>query len=151
MKKKEFNDLMNQLIRINNQFTAVRRTQSYSQEGEIYHPAEMNVLTLLSEKPWITVSDVASSLFISRSAASQIIKKLAVKELIVKKRNLMNERVVNLSLSPEGDVVVKRFKDAESASMEEFFKTFSEIDDDDMRIARGFLYKLEKALKVKKR
>ena len=149
MNKKEFKDLMNQLLRINNQFTAVRRTQSYSQAGEKYHPAEMSVLTLLSEKPWITVSHVASSLFISRSAASQIIKKLAVKELIVKKRNLMNERIVNLSLSPEGEAVVKRFQEAESASMDEFFQTFSEIDEDDMRIARGFLYKLEKTLKAK--
>ena len=151
MNKKEFKDLMEQLIRINNQFTAVRRTKFYSQEGEKYHPAEMNVLTLLSEKPWITVSDVASSLFVSRSAASQIIKKLATKELIVKKRNLMNERVVNLSLSPQGDAVVQRFNDGESASMEEFFQTFSEISDDDMRIARGFLFKLEKVLKLKTR
>lgn len=149
MNKKEFNELMNQLISINNQFTALRRTQSFSHEGEIYYPAEMNVLALISEKPWITVSDLASILFISRSAVSQIVKKLATKTLITKKRNLMNERVVNLSLSVEGEAIVKRFKDEESDSLEEFFKTFSEINDDDMRIARGFLFKFEKILKEK--
>lgn len=149
MNKIEFKELMDQINRINYQFTAVKRSQSFTKENVIHHPAEMNVLTHLSDNPRITVSDLAASLFISKSAASQLIKKLAAKGLIEKRRNLMNERIVNLSLTGSGRELVESYKAAESASLGEFFETFSDINEDDMRIARGFLYKLEKVLKTK--
>ncbi|MDC7235310.1 MAG: MarR family transcriptional regulator [Spirochaetales bacterium] len=149
MNRNEFNELMDQLIRINNQLTAVRRTQSLDLDGETCHPSEMQVLLYLSEKPMATVSDVASHSFFTISAASQIIKKLAAKGLIIKKRNLMNERVVNLSLSEEGAGLVDQFKQAEAESMDDFYSNFSDINENDFRISRGFLLKLEQSLKQK--
>lgn len=146
MENNEYKDLLLQLYRINDQLSAYRRTQSFTRDGETYHPAEMNILLHIHESPQTTVSALAEDLCISRSAASQLIKKLGIKGLILKKRNLMNERVINLSLSSDGTSLVRDFMIHEKDSLYAFYNLVNETDEEDRRIARGFLFKLEKIL-----
>lgn len=143
MEQKEFLDFMNQFVRIHNQFSAVKRTQSCTFEGETYYPAEMHVLTLLSRNPDLTISHIAASLYITRSAGSQIVKKLAARGLVAKERASDNERVVNLSISEKGSEAVKLFIGFENESLSGFFNNFVHADSREIKVVRKYLNMLE--------
>lgn len=143
MQKSEFLDLMNQYIKIHNQFTAIKRNQLCSIDEESYYPAEMHVLTLLSRNPQYTITDIAENLYITKSAASQIVKKLASKGLIEKIRDIENERVVILSIPEKGERAIKHFIEFESESFAGFFNEISEIEANELEIIKKFLNKLE--------
>jgi DNA-binding MarR family transcriptional regulator len=135
--------LFNQFTRIHNQFSVVKRNQVCLVGDDTLHPAEMHMLVLLKSHPGYTVSEAASDLYITRSAASQIVKKLFRKLLISKKRSPEEERSVHLFLTEEGEAAVEKFLGIESASFREIAELMDSSTPEELAAVRKFLDTLE--------
>lgn len=107
------------------------------------YPAELQVLSLLSAESEETVSSIAAQLSITRSAASQLVKKLCGKGLLEKKRPVENERVVSLRITDEGMQVLKNFFGSETGFGQELEKTLSGFSPRDLVVVAAFFTKLE--------
>lgn len=60
------------------------------------------VLLVLWEKDNLTVKDLGEKLFLDSGTLSPLIKNLSTKNLVTKTRDLVDERVVNISLTQAG-------------------------------------------------
>lgn len=107
------------------------------------HPAEMHMLVLLSSHPGYSVGKAASDLYITRSAASQIVKKLFGKALIIKERSTDEERNVHLFLTEEGKAAVQQFLGIESESFKEIAELMKTSSPEELAAVRTFLNTLE--------
>lgn len=140
---------MNQFARIHNQFTAIKRAFICDFDGEQYTPVEMHVLGLLARNAHLTVSDIASLLYITKSAVSQTIKKLVLKGLVQKERDTENERIVKLIITPRGDDAVSRFTAYKMRTYADFFEGFQDMQSADVQVVSSYMNKLEQMFKKK--
>jgi DNA-binding MarR family transcriptional regulator len=142
MKNNDKIELYNQFIRIHNKFALIKRKQIYVSNTANVHPAEMQVLCLVNSSK-LTVTDIASNLSITKSAASQLVKKLCSKNMLQKFRSEENERFVVLKVTDKGKTAVDDFFDNESHVFGEMAKEFSSISNQELKIIGLFLTKLE--------
>ncbi|MBP7736471.1 MAG: winged helix-turn-helix transcriptional regulator [Spirochaetes bacterium] len=129
MKNNDLLSLNAQFNRIVNKFNAFRNRKVQYELGHVLYPAEIQVLIIISMKPGITVSSIADELYISASAASQLVRKLTNKKYAVKKRLSGNERVVELYLTDSGKGAVNSYRAFEAKTAGEFLKHFSRLTD----------------------
>lgn len=144
MEMKDVLRIYNQYNRIHNQFSVIKRKFIYENNGNPLYPAEMHVLTIISSNPSYTVSDIADALYITRSAASQIVKKLCSKGFLNKSRSRENERVVNLTISESGSDAVSFFMSNQNSAFGEMLAEIKHLSDKEIDIIELFLTKLEK-------
>ena len=119
-----------------------RRAMGVSGEVNLY-PAEIQVLCLIHTSPELTVTDIASKLSITKSAASQSVKKLCSKNMLQKYRCKENERIVILKNTEQGKRVVEDFFSTQTQVFGEFVKEFSSTPDKELDTIRQFLTRLE--------
>ena len=143
MKKVDKRELYNLFIRVHNKYSSIRKRFSETSDSVQVFPAELQVLTLLSSGTEETVSGIASQLSITRSAASQLVKKLCGKGLLGKERQVENERVVFLRITDAGTQVVKNFFGSQSSFGQELERTLSGFSPRDLMVVAAFLAKLE--------
>ncbi len=113
------------------------------------YPSEMQVLCLMNTNSELTVTDIALTLSITKSAASQLVKKLCSKNMLQKFRSEENERIVILKITDQGKDAVENFFHNETQAFGELAKEFSSIADHEMETIRMFLSKLEEMLDKK--
>lgn len=141
--------LYNQFNRINNKFSLVKRRLVEDSNCDNLYPAEMQVLCLISSNPRFTVTDIATNLCITKSATSQLVKKLCTKGILEKTRLPENERFVFLTITDKGTSIIKNFFENESHAFGELIKDFSGISEDELETVKNFLNRLEKMLDKK--
>lgn len=149
MKKVDKLELYNLFIRVHNKYTRIRKDFSEMSDSVQVYPAELQVLSLLSAGNEETVSSIAAQLSITRSAASQLVKKLCGKGLLEKNRPVENERVVSLRITDEGMNVVNNFFGSQSGFGKELEKTLSGFSPRDLVVVAAFFTKLEEQLNRK--
>ena len=146
MEQEKLLQLYNQFNRIHNQFSAVKRTLICTDNAEPLHPAEMQVLGVIHGHRNYSVTDIAKHLYMTKSAVSQVVKKLSGKGFVEKLRDPENERSILLSLTEMGESAVANFMGNESSALGDMialFATFSEAESD--AIAH-FLHELDTML-----
>lgn len=148
MENNEIINVYNQFNRIQNKFDLLKRKPSDGHCDSLY-PAEMQVLCVLYANPEFTITEIASQLYITKSAASQLVKKLYTKEMLQKYRSHNNERVVVLSITEKGKTILDNFFQNETLMFGEMIKEFSSISEDQMNTIKFFLDKVEKMLDKK--
>ncbi len=139
--------IIERFFAVHNLMTAYKRTRTIEFRGDRIYPSEIQVLELLSTRPMTKITEVAETLYISASAASQLVKKLSARELIIKKRNLMNERIVHLTLTPEGEELAARAAAEEREVLSGESGITSSMNAGEIRSAEIFLMKTEELLK----
>lgn len=143
MKKVDKFELYNLFIRVHNKYTLIRKHFSETSDSVRVYPAELQVLSLLSAGDEETVGSIAAQLSITRSAASQLVKKLCGKRLLVKVRQIEDERVVPLRITDTGAQVVRNFFGSQSGFGQELEKTLSGFSPRDLVVVAAFFTKLE--------
>ncbi|MGL1890897.1 MAG: MarR family transcriptional regulator [Spirochaetaceae bacterium] len=136
-------DIYNQYHRIHNQFSIIKRKSIIKYNDTTLFPAEMHLLTVINNNPSFTISEIASHLYITNSAASQIVKKLYAKGLLDKKRNIENERVVILSPTKSGKEAINYFMNSQESALGELLKEMTEFTPDQVETVGTFLSKME--------
>lgn len=93
--------------RLNEYWTDIYFHLHYPHTDKISHQV-IRILQLVEKKEKIGVSEVATYLQISHNTASEHVKRMVEKKLLVKKRGLEDERRVLLQLTETGKEVLHR-------------------------------------------
>lgn len=72
---------------------------------DTYHLTYTDFITLLALKDEMTVNDLGKILFLDSGTLSPLLKKLEKQDLILRKRSLLDERKVCVSLTPKGTLI----------------------------------------------
>ncbi|TYQ17993.1 UNVERIFIED_CONTAM: MarR family transcriptional regulator [Acetivibrio alkalicellulosi] len=144
MDNKDKIKLYNQFNRIHNKFTIIKRKLAGDSNNSYLTPAEMQVLCLIAINPEFTVTDIALQLYITKSAASQLVKKLCSKGMLQKFRSESNERIVILITTDNGKIVIENFFNNESHAFGEMVKDLTSMSTQELDVITVFFDKLEK-------
>jgi DNA-binding MarR family transcriptional regulator len=136
--------LYNQFNRIHSQFAVIKKKLTEGDCDSRLFPSEMQVLCLVNTNPKISVTEIASNLYITKRAASQLVKKLCSKGILKKYRSEENERTVLLTSTDKGRAAVEKFFQNESGAFVELENVFSTISDRDLETIQSFFDALEK-------
>lgn len=88
-------------------FSSVKKHLSDTETACGISSSQLWVLYELHKAPDLKVSELANNLAIHQSTASNLIEKLVKKDLIIKKRETTDQRVVRLSLTEQGLEMIK--------------------------------------------
>lgn len=89
-------------------FSSVNKHASHTNATCGVSSSQLWVLYELNRTPDLKVTELAESLSIHQSTASNLVEKLVKKMLIVKTREISDQRVVRLSLTAQGLAVINR-------------------------------------------
>lgn len=95
--------------------------------------AEALIVELIANHPGITVTELSRHLHKTPSACSQLVRKLREKNYVEQTRNVDNNRIYNLSLTPKGK---KLYADHEAFTMncqKITFEMLSDFTDEELR------------------
>ena len=88
-------------------FSSVKKHLSDTESACGISSSQLWVLYELYKVPDLKVSELANNLAIHQSTASNLVEKLVKKQLIAKKRETSDQRVVRLSLTEQGLAIIK--------------------------------------------
>ena len=113
-------------------------------DGEICTPVEAHLLEKIYMSPGITVTQLAFRVNRSKSAISQIIKKLEKRGLVKKTPQLEHAKKLSLHLTPKGERLTMAHLSYDEFTAGAFFsKLAADFDDDTMsaffRVLKRFL------------
>ena len=135
------------LFKLLNLFKEMENTQFKISDNITVFPGEIHMISAIATSNGINVTEVAARLDISKSAASQMIKKLVRKGLIEKAHTEQNNKEIRLLLTREGktalDIVEKRHLELK----EKFFSFAPTFSDEKWQNYRDFLSKMIDVIK----
>jgi len=88
-------------------------------------PSQVFALMTLEEEKVCTLSSLSKKLNVSPPTASGLIDRLAQRGYVQRQQDEKDRRVVNISLTSTGDIVVKRFRNNILEKWKSLIKTFS--------------------------
>jgi DNA-binding MarR family transcriptional regulator len=109
-----------------------------SDEMQITHP-QWIVLHHVRKSGMINIKDLANLLGITSSAATQIVDGLVKKELLLRKRNEEDRRILNIKLSGKA---ISKFNSIKSTSFNTLSALFDVLDDGELRDYRDLNNKI---------
>lgn len=109
-----------------------------SDEMQITHP-QWIVLHHVRKSGMINIKDLANLLGITSSAATQIVDGLVKKELLLRKRNEEDRRILNIELSGKA---ISKFNSIKSTSLNTLSALFDVLDDGELRDYRDLNNKI---------
>ena len=77
---------------------------------DVTYPQYLVLMVLWNEEEQ-TVGQLGEKLFLDSGTLTPLLKRMEHKEMIIRKRSLDDERVVNLSLTPKGKALKEQAKD----------------------------------------
>ncbi|HDY89257.1 MAG TPA: MarR family transcriptional regulator [bacterium] len=135
------------LFKLLNLFKEMENTQFKISNNITVYPGEIHMISAIANSYGINVTEVAARLDTSKSAASQMIKKLVRKGLIEKAHTEQNNKEIRLLLTREGktalDIVEKRHLELK----EKFFSFAPTFSDEKWHNYRDFLSKMIDVIK----
>lgn len=109
-----------------------------SDEGQITHP-QWVILHHVRKSKMINIKDLANLLGVTSSAATQIVDGLVKKELLLRKRNKEDRRILNIELSGKA---INKFDSIKSARFDTLSALFNVLDDDELQDYRDLNNKI---------
>lgn len=138
MREKDLLSLYNKFLKVHYQLSVLKRLSVVKLKNITIYPVEIQVLALLNTNADLTITEISQELYMTKSGASQIVKKLYRKELITKERHIDNERLVVLKMTKSGtDVLNNYFENNEE--LELFFKNISILSNPEIESISHFL------------
>ena len=104
-------------------------------EMQITHP-QWIVLHHIKKSGMINIKDLAKHLGTTSSAATQIVDGLVKKELLLRKRNEEDRRILNIELSEKA---ISKFNSIKSASFNTLSALFDVLDDKELQVYRDLI------------
>lgn len=122
---------------LNQYWTDIYFHLHYLHKEKISHQV-VRILQLVDKQQDIGINEVASYIEVSQNTASEHIKRLIEKNYLIKEKDPLDERKVNLYLTDLGKEVLHRNTNLDEEKLE---RVFSELDDNEKNL-------VEKALKI---
>jgi len=100
----EMMQVSNGWIRILNKMSELEKTPRDYGSGDLLYGSEIHTIMAIGQNQDINVTSLASSLGISKSAVSQMIARLAEKNLVERFRSPDNDKETRMRLTPRGRI-----------------------------------------------
>ncbi len=102
----ELQSLIDQFLKILHLYSVIIRKPKDYGTGDLLYLTEIHTLTMISKNDEVNLTQLAEIMGVTKGAISQTIRKLTVKNLIVK-NNTTNRKEFNLKLSEKGKIVIR--------------------------------------------
>ncbi len=150
----EVMDLFMQWDRIMHKMAVIEESPFDFGTGDLLTRSEVHFLAAIGKNPGINVTDLAGHCDISKSAVSQMMKKLSQKKLVEKYRKKDNDKEICLRLSSRGRIAflgheqfhlktharieqrLREMTDEEFRFLQEFFRIIEETADESCKVLR---------------
>ena len=144
-------ELSVQWDQILNKMAAIENTPRDFGSGDLLFRSEVHTLMAIGKNAGATVTDLARYAGITKSAVSQMVNKLARRNLVEKYRDPDNDKEILLRLTPQGKIAflgheqyhlkiharieqnLKKMTDQEFRFLQEFFRIIEETADESLR------------------
>ncbi len=140
-------DTFHHLFKLLNLFKEMENTQFEISDNITVYPGEIHMISAIAKSNGINVTEVATRLDISKSAASQMIKKLVRKGLIEKAHTQQNNKEIRLLLTREGKTVYDFAEKSHLELKEKFFSFAQGFSDEKWHDYSDFLSKMIDVIK----
>jgi MarR family transcriptional regulator, organic hydroperoxide resistance regulator len=129
-------------------FRSAKKHFQWVQERAGVSGAQLWLLAEIERRPGIRVTDVAKSMAVHQSTASNLIERLEKDRLLLRQRSSQDQRVVRLSLTKAGRATVAR---APRPLYGVLLDALSRLEESDLARLRDLLEKLAGKMKVRDR
>jgi DNA-binding MarR family transcriptional regulator len=102
----ELQSLIDQFLKILNLYSVISRKPNDYGTGDLLYFTEVHTISMVGKNRAVNMTQLADIMGVTRGAISQTIRKLVVKNLIIKS-NTRNLKEINLRLSDKGMIVYK--------------------------------------------
>lgn len=110
------------------------------------YPAEANIIHAVGNKPGITISELAIKYKKSKSACSQLLHKLVVKEFVVQEVNPQNRREAFIYLTELGERAFEHHEKVNEEGVNNSVRQLDGFDDQKVADTREILQTIEQYL-----
>lgn len=100
--------------------------------GVLMYQAESQFIHQIGKNPGITVTELANVFHKTRSACSQLMRRMKEKGWLYQKRNIANNREYNLYLTEEGEKIYSYHKAFESSCYERTAQMLSQFSEEEL-------------------
>jgi DNA-binding MarR family transcriptional regulator len=146
MTDEEFPGLMEIWVRIVSKMNdAECRKRDYG-TGDLLSPSEIHLLQAIGRNPGKNVTDMAAHTGVTKGAVSQMVNKLAARNLVGKYRAAGNEKEVLLKLTASGIKAQKGHDRHHAMFIGEIDDSLGDLTEDQVLVLEKFLMAVEKCI-----
>lgn len=116
-----------------------KKARTYGDINGQYTPAEAFLLRYVHDNQLLSITKIAKTMYKSKSAISQMMKKIETKGLIIAKRNAVDQRSLDIEITDKGEAFYHAHKAVNleySVQLSEYLHSFSA---DDIKLIMKFL------------
>lgn len=133
-------------IRILNKMEADQKAPRDFGSGDFLHCSEIHTIMAVGTNPDINLTNLARVLGISKSAVSQMISRLARKNLVEKHRDPDNDKEILLRLSPRGIIAHLGHEQHHAKIYARMHQRMGDLSGDQLAVIIRFLSAIEATL-----
>ena len=100
---------------------------------EVLYQSEMHFLEVVGDTPSITITVISQQLGKTKSACSQMVRKLVKKELLTQERNEKNNREYYLNLTERGKEIYEVHKEFDEKCMQRTYKSLADFSEEELQ------------------
>ena len=124
------------------------KTYDFGSGFKLY-PSEIHTMVAIAKYQGMNISELGKRIGITKSAASQVIKKLEKKGMIHKGFGPENQKSILITLTDDGREVVSHFESSQDEVFQLLMDSFLQLDDEKIEFARELFAMIEKNLDYK--
>jgi DNA-binding MarR family transcriptional regulator len=133
-------------IRIVNKMDANEKRAMDFGSGDLLHCSEIHTIMAIGKNPDINLTSLSRLLGISKSAISQMVSRLAKKNLVEKHRDPHNDKEVLLRLSPRGTIAWLGHEQYHAKIFARMHRELGDLTADQYTLIRQFLSAIEETI-----
>jgi len=133
-------------IRVLNKMDAHEKSPKDFGSGDMLHCSEIHTLMAIGKNPDVNLTNLSRLLGISKSAISQMVSKLAKKDLVEKHRDMENDKEVLLHLTPRGTIAYLGHEQHHAKIYARMHRNIGDLTDDQFALILRFLGAIEETI-----
>lgn len=130
-------------IRVLNKMDAHEKSPKDFGSGDMLHCSEIHTLMAIGKNPDVNLTNLSRLLGISKSAISQMVSKLAKKDLVEKHHDPENDKEVLLHLTPRGTIAYLGHEQHHAKIYARMHRNIGDLTDDQFALILRFLGAIE--------
>lgn len=133
-------------IRVLNKMEAHEKSPKDFGSGDMLHCSEIHTVMAIGKNPNINLTNLSQLLGISKSAISQMVSRLAKKDLVEKHRDMANDKEVLIRLTPRGTIAYLGHEQHHAKIYARMHQNLGDLTEDQFSLILRFLAAIEETI-----
>jgi DNA-binding MarR family transcriptional regulator len=133
-------------IRVLNKMIAHEKSPRDFGSGDLLYCSEIHTLMAIGKNPDINLTNLSRLLGISRSAITQMIRKLAAKDLVGKQKDPANDKEIRVRLTPRGTIAYHGHEQHHAKIYARMHRNLGDPTDEEIALILRFLAAVEETI-----